>query len=86
MRKIWRWTAFLIIVIGILAACSSPPEGEKLLQQRCTGCHEEAKIVAVGRTHDEWAQKVDQMITFGADLNEDERDILIKYLAETYGP
>ncbi len=87
MRKVWRWFILLVIVAGLLAACSQPEsEGEKLLEQQCTGCHEKSTVVAVGRTHDEWSQKVDQMINLGAELTEEEREILVEYLAETYEP
>ncbi len=86
MRKAWRWLVAWIGVVGVVAACSSRPEGETLLQRQCTRRHEESKIVAVGRTRDEWPQKVDQMIAFGAELAEDERETLLDYLAETYGP
>ena len=88
MRKVWRWFILLVIVAGLLAACSQPEsEGEKLLEQQCTSsCHEKSKVVAVGRTHDGWSQKVDVMITFGAELTEEEREILVEYLAETYEP
>ncbi len=87
MRKVWRWLVALIVMAGvILAACGSRPEGETLLQRRCTRCHEKSKIVALERTRDEWSQKVDQMIAFGAELTEDERETLLDYLAETYGP
>ena len=85
MRNAWRWPILLVVVVGILAACGRP-EGEELLQQRCTSCHEETEVVAVGRTREEWSQNVDQMIAFGAKLTEEEREILIEYLTETYGP
>jgi len=48
--------------------------------------HEESEVVAVGRTRSEWSQKIDQMIVFGAKLTEEERETLVEYLAETYGP
>lgn len=85
MRNAWRWLILLVVVVGILAACGRP-EGEKLLQQRCTSCHEKTEVVAVGRTREEWSQNVDQMIAFGTKLTEEEREILVEYLAETYGP
>jgi len=85
MGKIWRLFIPLVIVTGILAACSQS-EGERLLNQKCTSCHEKSEVVAVGRTRTGWSQKVDQMIVFGADLAEEEREALIEYLAETYSP
>lgn len=85
MRKAWRWFILLMVAIGVLAACGRS-EGEDLLEQRCTGCHEKPEVVAVGRTRSEWSRKVDQMIVFGAELTEEEKGILIKYLTETYGP
>ena len=61
-------------------------EGEDLLGQRCTTCHEKAEVVAVGRTREDWDRVIDRMSVFGAELDEDERLTLIDYLTETYGP
>ena len=83
--KGWRWLVVLVSIASLLAACGGT-EGERLLQKRCTSCHEKAEVVEIGRTREDWTRVVNQMSIFGAELDEDEQDVLIEYLAETYGP
>ena len=84
--RIWALLAALVAAGGLLASCSDGVEGERILRKRCTSCHEKAEVVAVGRTGDDWARIVNQMVVFGAELDEDEISVLVDYLTETYGP
>lgn len=84
--RIWSLLAALVAAGGLLASCGGSVEGERILRERCTSCHEKAEVVAVGRTGDDWARIVNQMVVFGAELDKDERLTLIDYLTETYGP
>jgi cytochrome c5 len=65
-----------------------PPagDGEVLLEERCGTCHGLDYTTQAQKSREEWEQTVDRMIGKGAQLDEEERDILITYLAETYGP
>jgi cytochrome c5 len=63
-----------------------PDEGMNLLEDRCTVCHGLDRVTRAQKTADEWAQTVDRMIDKGTQLDADERDVLIDYLTQTYGP
>jgi cytochrome c5 len=71
------------------AASAAPPaelSGEELLQARCTGCHTLDRVQAAGKTEAEWEATVERMRGNGAQLTDGEAQILVQYLAETYGP
>ena len=90
---------FLLSIAGaLLASCgsgsSSAPatsspvvsvsQGQELMQARCSGCHSTNRITSAKKTVDEWGATVDRMINKGAQLNAEEQQILIDYLAENY--
>ena len=64
-------------------------DGEALLQQTCAKCHGLDRIQQAQKTRNEWEQTYARMMAKGdpaVPVSEDELDILIEYLAETYGP
>jgi cytochrome c5 len=65
-----------------------PPaiDGVTLLEERCTQCHGLERTTQKRKTREEWEKTVVRMVNSGANLTEDELEILIDYLAETYGP
>ena len=65
---------------------SSTGDGAALLEGRCTTCHSLERTTSTRKTRDEWEKTVIRMVSKGAELNEEEQEILIEYLAETYGP
>lgn len=81
---------------GVLAACGDAAEepaeeplsgeGETLLQERCTVCHGLDRTTSAQKTRGEWEETVNRMVDRGAELNEQEKTVLIGYLAETYAP
>lgn len=85
MRKKVQWLLVLILALSLLASCAQP-EGEKLLRDNCTNCHKKSEVVAEGRTREDWATVIRQMLVWGAELSEEEQAILADYLAENYGP
>jgi mono/diheme cytochrome c family protein len=69
----------------------APPEmpaidGAQLLETRCSVCHSVDRAKQAKKTHDEWDQTVTRMIGKGAQLTEEEKTVLVDYLAKTYGP
>ncbi len=84
-----------VIALGILAACggtdtTSPPEessisGTTLLEERCSTCHGTDKVTQASKTQEEWEQTVTNMVEKGAELTAEEQEVLVAYLAETYG-
>jgi mono/diheme cytochrome c family protein len=59
-------------------------DGQSLLQERCTQCHGLGGVERAKKTEEEWKATVERMVGKGAQLDEAEQELLIKYLAETY--
>ena len=56
-------------------------DGEKLVQERCTSCHNLDPIDSANKDRDGWEETVDQMISRGAQVNDAEREAVIEYLS-----
>lgn len=95
--RVSRVVAVLVVLLGmvIVSACdraatptlTSAPnasEGEILMRERCTRCHDVSRVTFEGKSAGEWRATVDTMIRRGASLNADEIDTLVDYLAQTY--
>jgi hypothetical protein len=82
----------MVLLTGILlTACGSsttsspaPLDGQALLQQRCTVCHDISGLSQLHGNSQQWKGLVDQMISRGAKLNSQEEQKLVDYLAQTY--
>jgi len=61
------------------------PDGEALLQERCSVCHSVDKVAQEHNTGAAWETIVDRMIGKGAQLTDAEKAILVDYLAANYG-
>ena len=59
-------------------------DGQTLLQERCTQCHDVGRVESARKTADEWKATVERMVGKGAQLNQQEQEAIIKYLVETY--
>lgn len=64
----------------------SEPEGRVLLEERCTACHGLDRVEQAQKSREEWVTTVDRMVGYGAELSEAEKEVLVDYLEETYGP
>jgi mono/diheme cytochrome c family protein len=90
----------IVLAVILLAACGSSkspataaaggatagsvPEGQNLMQQRCTVCHSLNRITSAHHTATEWQTAVDRMINKGAQLSQAEEQTLVDYLAQNY--
>lgn len=91
-----------VVLLGLAVACgggaeepSAPPpteestgdlSGEELVEARCTRCHGLETTTGAAKTPPQWESTVDRMIAKGAELTDAEAQVLVDYLAETYGP
>jgi cytochrome c5 len=60
--------------------------GEEMLQDRCTRCHTLDRVQTASKSLAQWQITVERMRAKGAELTDDEVQVLIEYLADTYGP
>ena len=82
----------LVLFVGaFLAACgaSQTPaattlDGQTLLQERCTVCHNLNRVTSAQKTAAQWTTTVERMVGKGAQLDTQEQQTLIDYLAQTY--
>jgi len=63
----------------------APGVGVQTVESRCTVCHPPTMITAQRRSARQWAGVVDQMIGKGAQVSDAEYDVIVAYLARTYG-
>ncbi len=61
-------------------------DGQAKAQAACAACHPVA--IVAGKRYDaqKWGAVVDQMIDKGAKVSDADYDIIVTYLAKTYGP
>src|SRR5690606_35204497 len=59
-------------------------DGNALIDERCTVCHTRERIDMQDKDEAGWTQTVDRMISYGAQLDEAERQAVINYLLETH--
>ena len=96
-RIMWKTLVVLLMAMTVvwLGACAAAPEsnetemetmvdGDALLQASCTKCHNLDRVKSKQWDRERWEQVVDGMIQKGAEVAN--KEALVDYLAETYGP
>jgi mono/diheme cytochrome c family protein len=78
-------TTILLLAASVNTTTLPPGKGKAIVQRSCISCHA-LKVVTVKRaSKEQWSVLVDQMISRGADLNDDEVEIIVDYLARNFG-
>lgn len=84
-----RFVMMLAVTAVAMAGCMDKPgkgePGAKLLDSRCGRCHPTG-IKKAHTTREEWDQTVTRMIGKGAALNNEEKAVLVDFLAKYYKP
>ena len=60
--------------------------GKAIVQKQCAVCHALTVVTTKHASRKEWEQVVNQMVSRGADLTDDEIDTVLEYLTKNYGP
>ena len=55
-----------------------------MVESRCSTCHPLGAVEAAKKTEAGWRETVERMVASGAQLNQEQQELVIKYLAETY--
>jgi cytochrome c5 len=61
-------------------------DGKKIVEEKCTVCHDAGLIVAKHQSKDEWTDTVKIMVASGAMVTDAEMPVLIDYLTKNFGP
>ena len=74
-------------VIPLIAADDLPPgAGSVVAAKSCTVCHGVDHIRQRRLAQDDWADVVDDMIERGAKLSDQEKETIVVYLGQNFGP
>lgn len=75
----------LVLILSsvfIPTAFATDVSPKSVIEKRCYVCHNLDIVLKAKKSNDEWEKTIDRMIGYGARLNEEERDAIIKYLSE----
>ena len=61
-----------------------PGKGKTIVQRACSHCHALKVVTSKRATKDQWSALVDQMVSRGAELDDDEIDVVVDYLAKNF--
>ena len=69
-----------VLVLYLVASAAvhplPPGKGKAIVQRTCSHCHALKVVTSKRATKDQWSALVDQMVSRGADLSDDEIDTL----------
>lgn len=88
---LFRLASFAAISITAICGCAHAQElpegaGKAAVQAACTQCHGVDVITRQPRSRDDWMDVVARMIGNGAQLSDDDYNLVIDYLATDLGP
>ncbi|WP_303722070.1 hypothetical protein [Malonomonas rubra] len=61
-------------------------DGATILEARCSVCHSSERAKSKQKTPEQWEATVSRMMAKGAQLTQEEKQILLDYLSKTYKP
>lgn len=67
-------------------AASVLANGETILQGKCTICHDLEKVQNSRKSESEWSATIDRMVSKGTQVSAEEKEVLVKFLTQNYGP
>ncbi|MEO6726248.1 MAG: hypothetical protein ABIU20_08440 [Blastocatellia bacterium] len=65
---------------------SSLERGKQIFDAKCLLCHEADLVVAQRLARPGWTREVDKMVRWGAKVSDVEKEPLVDYLLQNYGP
>lgn len=83
------YTVMVILPLILLAASFGTPDlppgdGKAIVERACVGCHTLKVVTAKKATPEQWSAVVNQMISRGAEVEDDEIETLVAYLSKNF--
>ena len=76
-------TTFLLLAVSTNLPSG---KGKEIVQQHCSGCHALKVVTSKRASKPQWASIVDQMVSRGAEVDDDDIEVVVEYLATNFGP
>jgi mono/diheme cytochrome c family protein len=67
------------------ATALPPGKGKVIVERTCASCHAIKVVTSKKASKEQWSTIIDQMLSKGADLNDDEVEIVVDYLSKNFG-
>ncbi|MCU1297899.1 MAG: uptake protein and related DNA-binding protein-like protein [Acidobacteriaceae bacterium] len=81
---------FLTTVIFLAFAANDaslpPGKGQEIVQKSCVGCHALKVVTSKRASKEQWSALVDQMVSRGADIPDEDIETVVEYLFKNFGP
>ncbi len=77
------------VLLSLMAAAAQElpaGEGQDIVRHQCGGCHALKVVTSKKATKRQWTALVDQMITRGAEIEDEDIDTVVQYLAKNFPP
>jgi Quinohemoprotein amine dehydrogenase A, alpha subunit, haem binding len=77
--------AFLLPLIGTKFGVLPEGKGKSVVESRCYACHSSDMLLQQRLTEKQWTAEVEKMTRWGAAVTDDEKPVIITYLAKHFG-
>jgi competence ComEA-like helix-hairpin-helix protein len=74
------------LTLAAASAAQTLPEapGREMFEAVCSECHEPTKVIGQHKTKAEWQSKVTEMLQEDQDVTQQEREVIVNYLAASF--
>src|SRR5258708_29765982 len=76
---------FLISATPVFAQDLPDSPGKDVVVKACTSCHDADNFTSKKHTKEEWKSVVETMIGYGAEISDEQAEVIITYLTKNYG-
>ena len=79
-------TIFAALLFAANGQSLPPGKGKAIVQQECKGCHALKVVTSKRASKEQWTTVVNQMITRGAEVPDEDIESVVEYLSKNFGP
>jgi len=88
MNNIYRLVIIFLLAALVLVGCGSketvaptPHPGQALVQTKCSTCHTLAQVDNAKYSREMWQATVDRMVLAGMQITDEQKELIVDYLA-----
>ena len=78
-------TTLVYLALAANVPSLPPGKGKAIVQRDCVGCHALKVVTSKRATREQWSALVDQMVSRGADVPDEEIETVVDYLNKNFG-